>query len=365
MMLKENKLKYLIRQIIREMAFNPKLSNQGGDWSSYDMTDLKTKKLKSDLRYHPGTGEQLSTEELIQARNVAPQTHNPNNLQPDYNTSRFATQLGWRLSAYPDVKVKFISAPSNFNTYLSVDRGALNNFRDRYDSGVTRRHIDITGRANEFIKAISTEVNVESSPQLKVFFQELLQLDKLVAGDSGLAGLVYFGGHPRSPVPIADDEMFSHDNPTAFNLLHQIVDGQYFVEQKIEQLIEIFFKNFSKNGKKLFQNYDLNKGFFEGRNFLADTDTREAFYNLVVMAIGWLNPDTGVIMKDNKTNQGLAGSNEHYDIVKRCLSVRLKEDVELIEILANAGFAELLRQAVAEFWQEIRGKLIVIFSYGI
>ncbi len=43
MILKENKLKHLIRQIIREMAFNPNLSNQGGDWSSYDMTDLKTK----------------------------------------------------------------------------------------------------------------------------------------------------------------------------------------------------------------------------------------------------------------------------------------------------------------------------------
>jgi hypothetical protein len=230
---------------------------------------------------------------------------------------------------------------------------------------VTRRHIDITGRANEFIKAILTEIDSTSSPQLNIFFQELLQLDRLVAGNKEWAGLVYFGGHPRSPIPIEDDGMFSHDNPTAFNLLHQIVDGQYFIQQKIEQLIEIFFKNFSKNGKKLFQNYNLHKGFFEGRNFLADTDLREVFYNLVVMAIGWLNPDTGTIMKDNHTNQGLAGSNDPYDIVKRCLSVNLKEDAELIEILANSEFAEILRQAVEEFWKEIRGKLIVIFSYGI
>ncbi len=348
------------------MAFNPMMSNQGGDWSSYQFAnDLKTKRTNADINYHPGTGEKLTGNDLVKSRNVASQTQNPNSLQPGYTTSYFATQLGWRLSAYKGVHVKFISAPSNFNTYLSVDRGALSSFKDEYDSGITRRQIDITGQAKQFIQALSTEIKSVSSPQIQGFFQELLALDKQVANNPKMSGLVYFGGHPRQPVSIDDESYSSHDNPTAFNLLHQIVDGQYFVEEQTQKLIDILYHTQLKDGQKLHEKYNLQKGFFEGRNFLAFTLIGEVMYNLVVMAIGWLNPDTGEIMKDNKTNLGLAGSNDPRDIVKRCLSPNLKNDLDLIDTLANHGFADILRQAVQEFWNEIRGKLIIIFSYGI
>jgi hypothetical protein len=335
MVINENKLKNLIRNVIKEMALSHKGIHPVGGIKNpeYDITSGQS-----------GYGVER-------------------NRFPLNAPEKFEKKLGWILKNYPGCTVHTYMFPSNFDaaTFFHNHRYAGGEYSpyesSRIGNMITQdadlldldlnldRNIDITDRIDDIIYEISQELD-ENDPSVQKLITTIREAKNLV-NDEHNGVLIYFGAHSKVQA----------DPPTPYNMMHQVVDISKFRDSNAfielyEGLAEIETSD-EKTG--------LDKGFFEGRA-QSISSYAESIVNLIIQSAGWLNPDTCTIMNDNPTNQGLAGSNDPYDIVRRCLSLKYKEDNDTIEQMMSFGFVDLLCQLLKQFWNMFKGRIILTFS---
>lgn len=267
---------------------------------------------------------------------------------------KYEKALSYRLAAYPGCEIKFLMAPSNFDfVAFHLDRAAQdpNSVFNELNNALYR-YFDITGVEEKVLNELSEELpdNTETNNFLTTIKR---YADSVQTDQQGL--IIYFGGHWSSPINAA-----ANLPPTPFILFHQILDETHdFPIYHLTSILENFVENgpieFSKRSKFYF---------LEGTNFKNTPiqDAREAALDLVIMAIGWLNPDNGTIMKDNATNPGLAGSNKPQDIIKRCLAPNYKNDIITIDYLLSESLHKYLIEAVNNFWSIFKGRVILTWS---
>jgi hypothetical protein len=295
---------------------------------------------------------------------------------------KYKEQLSWRLKTYPGCTIHALIAPSDF----AIRKIIFSSFLNRSDG--RQRSLDITQKIDELIKKI-TENSIDNQ-NTQNFINTLKEYSKKISDDSQ-GVIIYTGSHINFPGQ-------GIDAPTAFNMLHQIFDGFNLNDNydKLQKLKTYCFSQLTRREpsnnpfavggadnypsdkvvaaintrkKSIFNflkkqeilNFNINE-FFESTAMSKTTNPDDIAVNLMILATGWLNPDDGTIMKDNKTNPGLAGSSDPRDIVKRCLAPRLKKNQGLIDFLAKEGFADLLIDAVSFFWDTFRGKIILTWS---
>jgi len=324
MLINENKLRGLIRQVIKEMAHS-----FGG--------------------IHPTGGIKYPKDDITSPENTYGVQRNRNMAGISYD--KFQKQLDWRLKNYPGCNIYTYMFPSNFD----IDEVLRNNLFSRgnksritdllsYDATLSRA-IDITDRIEDIIAVLSESLD-ENDPSVQKLFNTLRESTQLANNDKN-GVLIYLGSHANDMA----------DPPTAFNMLHQVVDSDHF--QRFDPALELYetLDNIQlPNGKSL-----NTPGVFEGRALSRSGDV-EVVWSLILMALGWLNPDTCTIMSNNATNPGLAGSSDPHDIIKRCLAPMHKNNEELIEEIVSAGVSDMLCQCVGEFWNMFRGRVILTFS---
>ncbi len=396
MLIKESKLRQMIRSIaLKEMAM--------GDFTGQVVNSKENQSLyapfESNLNYLPTK----NPESYFRAKSS----------DPKYKT-RFEQQIAYRLAAYPGCKVNMVVGISNLSTGEIIKKsiqksGAFSKLGTTISKNILdfffSRTIDITDNFDECIQELAQHFDM-NDPKVKSFFDDIYQKMSLVNNNSSL--IIYLGGHgPRS-----------NDVPTAFNMLHQIFDEPneksltpqlqefQYVKKEFTELFNVLFQ------KKVFPDFhdkDFNfflmprgrgreeiiallakkkyyekiygappanaanfvpapvnvKQCFEGTGVKRSQAFSELAINLLLMALGWLNPDDGTIMKDNATNQGLTGSSDPHDIIKRCLDPAYKNDEELISKLVSYRFHEYLIRGVAVMWKYFKGRIILTWSFNL
>ncbi len=343
LLLNENKLKGLIRQVIKEMAHS-----FGG--------------------IHPVGGIKYPKDDITSPENVYGVQKNRNSMTvAAYDKAvydKFQTQLDWRLKNYPGCNIYTCMFPSN----LDIDDIFKNNhlfgtgesrIKDllSYDTTLSRA-IDITDRIEDIIAALSESLD-ENDPSVQKLFNTLRESTRLANNDKN-GVLIYLGPHTNDMA----------DPPTAFNMLHQVIDSDHFQtfdlsHELYQALDDIKLPNglslLELERIKLPNGNEKTQGAFEGRALSRSSDY-EVVWSLILMALGWLDPDTCTILSDNPTNPGLAGSSDPHDIIKRCLAPMYKNNEELIEEIVSVGVSDMLCQCVGEFWNMFRGRVILTFS---
>ena len=329
MLINENKLRNLIRSVIKEMALSHKgIHPVGGIKNSkYDITSGETMFGVQKNRF------------------------------PLNAPKKFEKRLGWILKNYPGCTINSYMFPSNFDAaaffknhlYAGSEMSNLQSSRISdiltHEDEAIDRHIDITDRIDDIIYELSQELD-ESNPSVQKMIASLHEAQAL-ANDDQNGVLIYFGAHTS---------IMGHP-PTPYNMMHQVVDTTRFRNDEIYQnLYELLFQVETADGES-----GVSSGFFEGKAQAISSDS-ESVTNLIFQSAGWLNPDTCTIMNDNPKNQGLAGSSDHHDIVKRCLAPKYKNDEDVIEQMVSLGFVDLLCQLLNKFWDMFRGRVILTFS---
>lgn len=335
MLINENKLRNLIRNVIKEMALSHKGIHPVGGIKNpeYDIT----------------SGQSAYGVERNRFPLNAPE--------------KFEKKLGWILKNYPGCTVHTYMFPSNFDAatffhnhkyaggeYSPYESSRIGNMITQ-DSELSEddlnldRNIDITNRIDDIIYELSQELD-ENDPSVQKLITTIREAKNLVNNKND-GVLIYFGAHSKAQA----------GSPTPYNMMHQVVDITKFRESSafvelFEALAEIETSD---------EQTGLDTGFFEGRA-QSVSGYAESIINLIVQSAGWLNPDTCTIMNDNPTNQGLAGSSDHHDIVKRCLAPKYKNDEDLIDQVVSFGFVDLLCQLLSQFWNMFRGRIILTFS---
>jgi hypothetical protein len=329
MLINENKLRNLIRNVIKEMA----LSHKG---------------------IHPVGGIKNPEYDITSGQSAFGVEKNR---FPFSSPEKFEKKLGWIFKNYPGCTIHSYIFPSNFDAstffqnhlHAGSDMSNLQSSRISdiitFGDQTTDRNIDITDRVDDIIYEISRQLD-ESDPSVQKMITSLHEAQDLISDDQN-GVLIYFGAHT--------DNM-GHP-PTPYNIMHQLVDTTRFRDSEIFQtLYEGLYEVQTADG-----NLGTDRGFFEGRAQSISSDS-EPIINLIFQSAGWLNPDTCTIMNDNPTNRGLAGSSDHRDIAKRCLAPKYKEDEDVIDQLLSFGFVDLLCQLLNEFWNMFRGRIILTFS---
>jgi len=305
LLLNENKLKNLIKKVIQEMAHS-----YGG------------------IHYVGG--------DINQKYDIQP--HERNRTMTNIPNEKFSKQLDWRLKNYQGCNIHTFMFPSNLATKaILVDKQIINRF-DRF--------IDITDNIEEIISILSEALDIYN-PSVQKLFNTLRQSTDLAADDAN-GVLIYLGSHTETDT----------DPPTPFNMLHQIVDSASFED------ISFSFDEIYQKIKRITTSDGTNAlaaGVFEGKA-QAVSQATDVIFNQIIMALGWLDPDTCTIISTNPTNSDLIGSSNPYDIVKRCLAPKYKNDSAFINKLISINFEKLLCQCVKDFWDIFRGRVILTFS---
>jgi len=348
LLINENKLKGLIRQVINEMALK-----HGG--------------------IHPVSGI-LNPEMDITA---AESGKIRRNRFPSNAPEKFEQKLKWILGNYPGCTIHSCMFPSNFDMHRfilnHIDAGTdqsplesstISDIITATDQGIDRV-MDITDRVDDIIHELSQEFDV-NDPTVQKLFNVLQESNQLVSDEKN-GVLIYFGAHTNDMA----------DPPTPYNIMHQLAETGIFNEDEdFFQLTDILSQCTAFDGTNGFDDY----GFFEGR---AQSRSRmqQSSYNLIFQSAGWLNPDIrlnkygkeiidkttgeskrGHIMSKNETNPDSLGSSNPYDITKRCLAPKYKNDRNLIKKMVSLGFVETLIRLIEKFWNIFRGRVILTFS---
>ena len=282
----------------------------------------------------------------------------------ELHDTHYMKQLSWRLAAYPGCTIYAAIGLTDLDTAMYIqdhmnDDSAIAQAKPQFgDTGGLCRMVDITENAEAVMQQLSENFDMQN-PDVKKYFDDVYSKIKMV--NSNDAGAIFYLGSHNTNREFGDP-------PTAFNMLHQIYDGSYSntnpyineVNMVREDIYESIYEAYSDSDN----DPDSPETFacFEGRGVKSSNSETEFALNLILMAVGWLNPDDGTIMKDNATNQGLAGSSDPYDIVRRCLDPAYKNDEELISRLVDANLHGNLINGVAAFWNTFKGRIILTYS---
>jgi len=350
MLINENKLRGLIRQVIKEMA------HSFGGIHNIDDTGIKNPK------YNVTSDQSTMGQYGANERNLFPSKNYPD---------VFKKRMDWHLKHYPGCDIHTFMFPSNFaisdffDDHLLV-RPETSRISDLIVQNETLdRTIDITDRLDDMIYELSQELD-ENNPSVRKLF-EVLRDSKQLASNNKNGVLIYLGAHT---------EGMGH-TPSPFIILHQYIDSDVFSSSEAANDMQTLLsrvKTFNKESNPPRYISGSSPGFFEGAAQKISDDT-DAIWNLILQSAGWLDPKVeipedpkgiplkGKFLEKNPKNirLGLSG-NERTEIVRRCLAPQYKNDNELIGNMVSLGFVELLCDLLNEFWDSFRGRVMLTFS---
>jgi len=330
MLINENKLRGLIRQVIKEMA------HSFGGIHNIDDTGIKNPK------YNVTSDQSAIGQFGVKERNLFPSKNYP---------EVFKKKMDWHLKHYPGCDIHTFIFPSNFaihdffNDIADSEENRISDIIKKVDSGNLNRNMDITDRIDDMIYELS-QVLDENNPSVGKLISVLRDSKELASNDKN-GVLIYLGAHTRQ---------MGH-NPTPFIILHQYIDSILFQESETaNSMVELLSEVETFDGKS-----GVSRGFFEGTAQKISDDT-DAIWNLIIQSAGWLDPE-GKFLEENPKNirLDLIGKGD-TEIVRRCLAPEYKNDNQLIENMVSLGFVKLLCALLNEFWDSFRGRVLLTFS---